>query len=323
MRLCCIIAVKVLHGVVRRIENLDRPFGIVTKRLPQHRVDIGSQAKLIALRIASHHFVGSLSQNMRRDVVQVIDENNDSGIKLISAYLFGGKGYATFWVLAADFLLPHRFSLTARGAIINLNTDMQDFTPDSLGKPPETAPIEKPPLAGANGALTIGQMLPDPASIDGRKLGKVIIHDIGQRYRQIIGLKPGSSSIRTVEMIEEILERLVLGEGMASILLDPNLPAPRTLWGWCRDDLKLDDDIKWARAMGQRMLKDITPDIASGGVFSTGDARRDELLIKVIEKNASQHNRAEFGDRIAVDQTVSVAPVMLPPIALPHDDEDD
>jgi hypothetical protein len=144
-------------------------------------------------------------------------------------------------------------------------------------------------------------MLPDPALIDQRKLGKVIIKDIGARYRQIVGLKPGSSSIRTDEMIEEILERLIMGESMASILISEHLPAPRTMWNWCRDDEKLDQDIKWAQAMGQRMLKDITPDIAAGGVFSTGDARRDELLIKVIEKNASQRNRAEFGERVQVD----------------------
>lgn len=172
-----------------------------------------------------------------------------------------------------------------------VNTGMHDDTPHKHPKSVE----------GLDGSLTIAEIVPSLSSNAQMVLGKQSIKDIGARYRQIIGLKPGSSSIRTVEMIEEMVERLILGESMTSILVSPHMPAPRTIWGWCRDDPALDEEVKWATAMGQRLLKDVTTDIAAGGIFSTGDARRDELLIKVIEKNASQRNRREFGDRVQVD----------------------
>lgn len=164
-----------------------------------------------------------------------------------------------------------------------------------------TPPI--PPLTGSLTVADIAAMAPAQVAT----MGKLAIKDVGARYRQIVGLKPGSSSIRTPEMIEEILERLIMGQSVASITCLDHMPAVTTLYYWSRDDEKLDADLKWAQAMGQRTLKDLQMDIAAGGMFSTGDARRDEILIKVIEKNASQRNRAEFGERVQVDhQRVNV-----------------
>jgi len=157
----------------------------------------------------------------------------------------------------------------------------------------------KPSLDGSLTVEDLSKMSPPAVSA----MGKQAIRDIGARYRQIVGLKPGSSSIRTPEMITELLERLIMGESVTSICCSDHMPALTTLWYWCRADEKLDDDYKWAQAMGQRTLKDLEVDIASGGVFSTGDARRDELLIKVIDKNASQRNRAEFGERVQVEHS--------------------
>lgn len=158
----------------------------------------------------------------------------------------------------------------------------------------------KPPLPPFTGSLTVADISKmAPATVSG--MGKQAIKDIGSRYRQIVGLKPGSTSIRTPEMIEEILERLLMGASLAAITCLEHMPAVTTLYYWQRDDPKLDADIKWAQAMGQRTLKDLQMDIAANGDFSTGDVRRDEMLIRVIEKNASQRNRAEFGERVQVD----------------------
>lgn len=198
---------------------------------------------------------------------------------------------------------------------------MQDSTHDNGHKPPQTAPLEtKPAFDGSRTVAEIAETLPGVAGV---ALGKQSIKDAGRRMAQIRGLKPGSSSIRSTFMIEEILTRLTDGETITSITCDPHMPAPRTLWGWCDRDEKLAADIASAQARGQRVLADLRLNIAAGGEFSTGDARRDEILIKAINSNLAQRNRAEFGDRIAVDQTVSVAPVMLPIIPRLEDFDND
>lgn len=186
-----------------------------------------------------------------------------------------------------------------------------------------------PPLAGTDGTRSIAEITAEHAGVPMIKLGKQAIKDAGRRMAQIQGLKPGGSSIKTPETIAEILRRLLMGETVTSICCDVHMPATSTLWVWCRDDEKLEADIKWAQSMGQRTLADLRLDIAAGGTFSTGDTRRDELLIRAINANVAQRNRAEFGERVSVDTTHRVAPVMLPAIAFPvvrtldHDAGDD
>lgn len=89
-----------------------------------------------------------------------------------------------------------------------------------------------------------------------------------------------------------------MGDALASIMSDTHMPSIRAFYNWCRNDDALNDEYRWAQALGQRTLKDFTYDIAMGGIYNTGDVRRDELLIKVMDKNASQRNRAEFGYRV-------------------------
>lgn len=185
-----------------------------------------------------------------------------------------------------------------------------------MGKPPQTAPLPTKPTL--NGSLSVADLV-ETNPIVAATLGKQTIKDAGRRLAQIRGLKPGSSSKRTPQVIDELLTRLNNGETITSITLDEHMPAPQTLWNWCDADEKLDNAIKRAQSMGQRTLADLRLNIAAGGEFSTGDARRDEILIKAINSNIAQRNRAEFGERIAVDQTVSVAPVMLAPIVIPDE----
>lgn len=201
---------------------------------------------------------------------------------------------------------------------------MQEIDPPN---PPLTPPAT---IDGADGTRTIGEIVADGPGNPVLKLGKQSIKDAGRRLAQIHGLKPGSSSIRSKEMIEEMLTRLNNGETITSILCDVHMPAPRTLWNWCDADEGLSNAIKKAQAQGQRALADIRMDIAAGGTFSTGDARRDDLLIKAINANIGQRNRAEFGERVQVDhQRVNV---MLPdwavaistkPLEAPDDTPDD
>lgn len=177
-------------------------------------------------------------------------------------------------------------------------------------KPPHIVPeiVQEPASVlpeGLDGSRSIATLVADaPGAVT--VLGKETIKDLGARLRQISGLKPGRSSIRSQKIIDELLQRLLEGENLVTITLDPHMPAVSTLSYWRRDDYQLDQDIRWAMAEGQSVLYDIAQNIAAGGEFSTGDARRDELLIKVITITASKRNRADFGDKVQVEHSQTV-----------------
>ncbi|RZF59022.1 hypothetical protein EWE75_24105 [Sphingomonas populi] len=164
-----------------------------------------------------------------------------------------------------------------------------------------------PPLDGTQTIAELAKISP----ITLAAMGKQSIKDMSNRRRQIEGLKPGSSSIRTVEMIEEIVDRLRGGETLTSILKDTHLPRVTTLWNWREADEALDQRIKRAQAQGQHTLADERLDIALGCSISTGDTYRDSLVIKTINANIAQRNRAEFGERVQVDHASVV--INLPP----------
>ncbi len=56
--------------------------------------------------------------------------------------------------------------------------------------------------------------------------------------------------------------------------------------------------------------------------YSTGDVRRDELVAKYDLALARSLANRIFGERVSIDQTVTLAPVILPSIAMPDDDDD-
>ncbi|MBD8734908.1 terminase small subunit-like protein [Sphingomonas sp. CFBP 13706] len=152
---------------------------------------------------------------------------------------------------------------------------------------------------------------------DLQTLGRQTVTDMATRLRMLHNLKPGSSSIRTPAMIDEILDRLKSGQSVTVICLDDHMPAHSTFYNWCDKDDWLDEQRIRAQAIGQRTLADLRIMIAQGGDWSTGDRQRDELLIKAINTNIAQRNRTEFGEQSRVEVTHSIAPVVLPMIALP------
>lgn len=184
---------------------------------------------------------------------------------------------------------------------IDVNTDM------STVEPP------KPALTGTRTVAEIVQ--DDPQHI--ATYGKQSIEDIGMRVAQISGLKPGSSSIRTKAMINEILERLIMGQSLTAISFLKHMPARSTLAYWMRDDPVLRDDIRWAESEGQEVLADIRTNIAMKGIFASQDPRYDEMLIRAINVNIGQRNRARFGERQSVTVEHTLPSVVLPGIALP------
>lgn len=170
---------------------------------------------------------------------------------------------------------------------------------DSPSTPPKR---DVATLQATDGTKTVAEIVEAHAGVPMIALGKETIFDIGKRLAQISGLKPGRSSIRTPEMIDEILERLANGQTLTTITSDPHMPAHSTFWYWCDADADLASKVKAAQAVGQRVLADARLDIAAGGLFSTGDARRDEMLVKAINANIAQRNRSEFGEKVQVDQ---------------------
>lgn len=133
--------------------------------------------------------------------------------------------------------------------------------------------------------------------------GKSALADVGSRIRNIANLKVGSETIRTPEMIDAIVLRLLDSETMLSISTDPNMPALSTLHQWMKEDRALASLLDWARSEGTHGLVDAQLDIAQGGTLSTGDTERDAMLIKAIQYVASKRNRAAFGDKVEVQKT--------------------
>lgn len=127
----------------------------------------------------------------------------------------------------------------------------------------------------------------------------------------------------TDEQWDEILERIANGEIGAHVMKSLGLSAA-TLTAKCRRDPAFNERYKDA-------LEDHYVNIAEDlrmvtrGVpgYSTGDVRRDELVAKYDLALARSFANRVLGERVQVDQTVSVAPVMLPTIALHGPDIED
>ncbi len=130
--------------------------------------------------------------------------------------------------------------------------------------------------------------------------GTTAISEVGSRYRSLQNLKMGSETIRTDDMINTIIARMLAGESLLSVTTDPDMPSHSTIMMWCRNDPDLRAAIAWARAEGVQLLYDARQDIVSGGYFSTGDKERDFELARVIKDTAAVRNRGVFGDKVEV-----------------------
>lgn len=131
--------------------------------------------------------------------------------------------------------------------------------------------------------------------------GQSAVSDIGAELRKP---KLGAPSTRTLEVDDEILERLIGGESLLSVTYDDRMPSWQTVNNWRLKDATFNEMVLRAMAIGQHVLIDVMQDIARAGRFSTGSIERDKLLIQTIANVASKRNRADFGDKLQVDQRV-------------------
>lgn len=118
------------------------------------------------------------------------------------------------------------------------------------------------------------------------------------------------------EQWDEVLERIANGEIAAHVMKLLGLHKS-TLTAKCRRDPAFNE--RYKEALEDHYVS-IAEDLrmVTRGVpgYSTGDVRRDELVAKYDLALARSFANKVLGERVQVDQTVSVAPVMLPTIAL-------
>lgn len=117
---------------------------------------------------------------------------------------------------------------------------------------------------------------------------------------------------------DAILERISNGEISAHVMKSLGF-SHSTLTAKCRRDPPFNE--RYKNALEDHYVA-IAEDLrmVTRGVegYSTGDVRRDELVAKYDLALARSFANKVLGERLQVDQTVSVAPVMLPTIAF-HD----
>ena len=173
-----------------------------------------------------------------------------------------------------------------KGAIqpIALNMSMDDFEND----------------ADKNKQSDLTTVKQSVAAYERARRGTSAVSEVSTKYRHLENLKVGSETIRTDEMVNIIVERLLMGDSLLSVTTDPKMPGYSTIMKWCRIDPDLRSLITWARSEGVQLLYDARQDIVAGGFFSTGDKDRDFELARTIKDIAAVRNRATFGDKVEV-----------------------
>lgn len=122
----------------------------------------------------------------------------------------------------------------------------------------------------------------------------------------------GRPSLRTPEIIEEIIERLSAGEPMAWICRDPHMPAVRTVTSWMDADEALSASIARARELGGDAIAADALAIADDGSNDTiegenGSERmngewvaRSRLRVETRLKLLAKWHPKRYGDKVAL-----------------------
>ena len=123
-------------------------------------------------------------------------------------------------------------------------------------------------------------------------------------------------SIRTDEMVEEIIDRIAAGESLLAISQDDHMPSYVTIQRWRMKDPELAARIDEAYSWGTEAHGDAMIDVALGGPMSTGDVKRDRLVIDAIKWRNSKLNAPKWGEKLEVKQTVTTYTIQANPKSL-------
>lgn len=135
---------------------------------------------------------------------------------------------------------------------------------------------------------------------------------VAQAIKTSTRARPGQPTIRTREVVEEILDRISCGEALLNICQDAHLPGYSTFNRWQREDAELLRQVDIAYEFHARTMDDMTDGILSGEVGSTGDFRRDEARVAHLRWRLAKLNRRKFAERLEVNQNVTVKAPQMP-----------
>lgn len=114
--------------------------------------------------------------------------------------------------------------------------------------------------------------------------------------------KTGRPSKFTVEIAQEICERLANGEPLAVICRDPRMPGVTSVWNWEKLYPDLSEAIARARETGADVIAWNARATARGGGESTEDVQRDRLIIETDLKLLAKWN-PRYSDRQRIEHT--------------------
>jgi len=107
----------------------------------------------------------------------------------------------------------------------------------------------------------------------------------------------GRSSIKTPEIVEELIERLSAGEPLARICADDHMPHFSTVWRWEDDDEEFRKLSTRARSHGTHFMADDCIRIADDPILEPADKKvRIDTRLRLIGK----WNAKVYGDKALI-----------------------
>jgi hypothetical protein len=116
----------------------------------------------------------------------------------------------------------------------------------------------------------------------------------------------GRQTTATPEAKQAIIDRLTIGEPLADICRDDEMPATRTVSDWKAVDAQFAADFARARDAGHDAIAARLRHTARGVGESTGDVQRDKLIIETDLKLLAKWDK-RYSDKLTVksDSTVT------------------
>lgn len=111
--------------------------------------------------------------------------------------------------------------------------------------------------------------------------------------------KTGRPSLRTPEIVEDIVEKLSRGITMVDICAPDDMPVPRTVRRWTEEDEAVKSAIAGAREDGADAIASRVRETARGRGDSAGDVQRDKLIIDTDLKLLSKWDR-RYADKVEI-----------------------